>query len=89
MQLFFLKEETPVENEERKRKKLPKNFLVVVASMTSTTPGRSCSMEGTWLARIPISPETAAMLTWVTETSLKRVYKWLKIFMKYGLDLRE
>lgn len=43
---------------------LPKNFLVTSPdSTTSTTPGFNCSMVGTWLARIPMSPEVAAKLT--------------------------
>lgn len=41
----------------------PKNFLEVPAdSMTSTRPGRRASTVGTWLARIPMSPEAAGML---------------------------
>lgn len=43
-----------------------KYCLVAPPSSTiSTRPGLSCSMEGTWLARTPISPEAAGMLTWV------------------------
>lgn len=42
-----------------------KNFLVAPpSSTTSTRPGLSCSIEGTWLARTPISPDSAGMLTW-------------------------
>lgn len=44
------------------RKKL---LLPALSSMTSMTPGRSCSMDGTWLARTPISPDSAGMLTWM------------------------
>jgi len=40
-------------------------------SMTSTTPGRRGSIEGTWLARMPMSPVAAAMLTWVTSAEVK------------------
>lgn len=45
-------------------------LLLPLSSMTSTRPGFSCSMEGTWLARTPISPETAGMLTWTTSWDL-------------------
>jgi hypothetical protein len=42
-----------------------KNCLLAPASsMISTRPGLSCSMAGTWLARIPISPDSAGMFTW-------------------------
>lgn len=42
-----------------------KNCLLAPLSSTiSTRPGFSCSMEGTWLARTPISPPSAGMLTW-------------------------
>lgn len=44
-----------------------KRFVAPLSSMTSTTPGRSCSIEGTWLARTPISPDSAGMLTWTLE----------------------
>lgn len=41
-----------------------KNFLLPpFSSMISTTPGFSCSMDGTWFARTPISPVSAGMLT--------------------------
>lgn len=44
---------------------LRKNCLLPPdSSITSTRPGFSCSMEGTWLARTPISPDSAGMLTW-------------------------
>jgi hypothetical protein len=34
----------------------PNHFLLLLASfsMTSSTPGRRASMEGTWLARMPL-----------------------------------
>lgn len=48
------------------RSDVRKYCLVAPPSSTiSTRPGLSCSMEGTWLARTPISPEAAGMLTWV------------------------
>lgn len=41
-----------------------KNCLLPAdSSITSTRPGLSCSMEGTWLARTPMSPVSAGMLT--------------------------
>lgn len=44
-----------------------KNFLDVPAdSITSSNPGRNGSMDGAWLARMPMSPVAAAMLTWTT-----------------------
>lgn len=45
-------------------------LLEPLSSITSTRPGFNCSMEGTWLARTPISPETAGMLTWTTSWDL-------------------
>jgi hypothetical protein len=39
--------------------------------MTSTTPGRRGSMDGTWLARIPMSPVAAQMFTWTTSVEVK------------------
>jgi hypothetical protein len=48
-----------------------KNCLAApLSSTTSTKPGLSCSMEGTWLARIPMSPDSAGMLTWTTSWDL-------------------
>jgi hypothetical protein len=44
------------------------------SSRISTRPGFSCSMEGTWLARTPISPEAAGMLTWVLWSQKIRQY---------------
>jgi hypothetical protein len=41
-------------------------LLLPFSSITSTTPGFSCSIDGTWLARTPISPDSAGMLTWTT-----------------------
>jgi hypothetical protein len=46
-------------------------FETLPDSMTSTTPGRRGSIEGTWLARIPMSPVAAAMLTWVASAEVK------------------
>ena len=37
---------------------------------TSTTPGFNCSIEGTWFARTPISPDSAGMLTCTTSWAL-------------------
>lgn len=39
-------------------------FVLPFSSIISTTPGFSCSIDGTWLARTPISPDSAGMLTW-------------------------
>lgn len=52
----------------------PKNFWLPVDSTTSTTPGRKASIEGTWLERIPMSPDSAGMFTWTTSCELKMVY---------------
>ena len=60
-----------------------KNCLLLPLSSTiSTRPGFSCSMEGTWLARTPISPDSAGRLTWTTSWDLKidylvRIISWL------------
>ena len=57
-----------------------KYCLVAPPSSTiSTRPGFSCSMEGTWLARTPISPEAAGMLTWVL---------WSRRFVSQGIPGR-
>jgi hypothetical protein len=48
-----------------------KNFLLPLSSMISTTPALSCSIDGTWLARTPISPDSAGMLTWTASADLK------------------
>ena len=40
-------------------------------SIISTTPGRRGSMDGTWLARIPMSPVAAGTLTWTTSAEVK------------------
>ena len=43
---------------------LQKNCLLPpLSSIISTSPGFNCSMEGTWLASTPISPDSAGMLT--------------------------
>lgn len=52
-----------------------KNLEEAVPSKISTTPGFNCSTIGTWLAKIPMSPETAGTLTWVTSFLLKMVWK--------------
>lgn len=39
-------------------------LLPPLSSMISTKPGFNCSMDGTWFARTPISPDSAGMLTW-------------------------
>lgn len=38
-------------------------LLPPCSSITSIKPGFSCSIEGTWLAKTPISPDSAGMLT--------------------------
>ena len=54
-------------------KRIPKNFFAVpFDSITSTRPGRIASMDGTWLARMPMSPVSAGMFTCVTSAD---VYK--------------
>ncbi len=45
-------------------------LLPPLSSTTSTRPGFNCSMEGTWFARTPISPDSAGMLTWTTSWDL-------------------
>ena len=40
-----------------------KCLLPPLSSIISTKPGFSCSIEGTWLARTPISPDSAGMFT--------------------------
>ena len=47
-------------------------FEVPLDSMTSTTPGRSASNVGSWLAKTPMSPVAAGRFT--CETSAE-VYK--------------
>lgn len=39
--------------------------------ITSTIPGRRCSMDGRWFMRIPISPDVAEMFTWTTSSEVK------------------
>ncbi len=38
-------------------------LLPPLSSMTSTSPGFNCSIDGTWFASIPISPDSAGRLT--------------------------
>ena len=45
-------------------------LLLPLSSTTSIRPGFSCSMDGTWLARTPISPDSAGMLTCTTPCDL-------------------
>ena len=43
---------------------LQKNCLLPpLSSIISTSPGFNCSMEGTWFASTPISPDSAGILT--------------------------
>lgn len=50
---------------------VPNHFFEALPdSITSTTPGRSGSIDGTWLARIPMLPVLAAMFTWETSVDL-------------------
>jgi hypothetical protein len=61
----FMSRACPVQFDISSRAHIPKYCLVVPASsMISTRPGRSCSTEGTWFARTPMSPLSAGMLTW-------------------------
>lgn len=49
----------------------PNHFLDEPAlSITSTRPGRSGSMDGTWFARIPMSPVAAERLTCTTSVEV-------------------
>lgn len=50
----------------------PNHFFEPPDSTTSTTPGRRGSIEGTWFARIPMSPVAAAMFTCTTSVELNR-----------------
>jgi uncharacterized membrane protein YfbV (UPF0208 family) len=50
----------------------PNHFLEAFPdSMTSIIPGRRASIEGTWFARIPMSPVAAATFTWTTSAEVK------------------
>ena len=49
-------------------------FDALLASMTSTTPGRRGSIVGAWLARIPMSPVAAARFTCTTSVEVKIAY---------------
>lgn len=57
----------------------PNHFWLPESSTTSTTPGRKGSIEGTWLDKIPISPDSAGMFTWTTSWELKMAYTTSKI----------
>jgi len=46
-------------------------LLPPLSSITSTSPGFNCSIEGTWLARTPISPDSAGMLTWTLTIGMR------------------
>ena len=60
----------------------PNHFFVVLPdSITSTTPGRIGSIEGTWLARMPMSPVAAEMLTWVTSAEVKIAWFLVQKFL--------
>lgn len=49
-----------------------KNFLELPEdSITSTRPGRSCWMVGTWSARIPRSPVVVGTLTWTLRRGVR------------------
>ena len=55
-----------------KKLNTPNHFFEVFPdSMTSIIPGRRASMEGTWFARIPMSPVAAATFTWTTSLEEK------------------
>jgi hypothetical protein len=54
----------------------PNHFLEVLPeSITSSTPARKGSIDGTWLARIPISPVSAAIFTCTTSVEVKMASK--------------
>ena len=53
----------------------PNHFFEEPAlSITSTRPGRSGSIDGTWFARIPMSPVAADRLTCTTSVEVKIAY---------------
>jgi hypothetical protein len=53
----------------------PNHFFEAPAlSITSTRPGRSGSIDGTWFARIPMSPVAADRLTCTTSVEVKIAY---------------
>lgn len=56
----------PKRDQENEVQDIPKNFCVPLDSIISTTPGRKGSIDGTWLERIPMSPDSAGMFTWTT-----------------------
>jgi hypothetical protein len=59
---------------DRKKKEelSPNHFFEEPAlSMTSTRPARSGSIDGTWFARIPMSPVAADRLTCTTSVEVK------------------
>jgi hypothetical protein len=70
-------------------------FDALLDSITSTTPGRKGSIDGTWFANIPMSPEAAEMFTWTTSVEVKIALKWhfnirLKIMLTTdALDVEE
>jgi hypothetical protein len=51
-------------------------LLPPCSSMISTRPGFSCSIEGTWFAKTPISPVSAGRLTWTLHGLLSVCARW-------------
>ena len=57
---------------------LQKNCLLPpLSSIISTSPGFNCSMEGTWLAKTPISPDSAGMLICTLSMGLRSARAWV------------
>ena len=53
---------------------LQKNCLLPpLSSIISTSPGFNCSMEGTWFASTPISPDSAGILTCTLSVDLDQL----------------
>lgn len=49
-------------------------LLPPLSSIISIRPGFSCSIEGTWFAKTPISPVSAARLTWTLNSYFHQYY---------------
>lgn len=66
----FLRAMLPIDGRLSFGYNVQKNCLLPpLSSMISTKPGFSCSIEGTCCARIPISPDSAGILTWTLKQS--------------------
>lgn len=59
-----------------------------LSSMTSTSPGRSCSIEGTCCANTPISPDSAGILTWTLQATTEHQHSPISRCSSYlGKDM--